>query len=339
MDFSGGGLLLGAAAVLWVAYLLPSWLGRRKYQVGHEHAVRLQQTLRALAETAEAPEAVVLEANAREVAAQKKVLAARAKAMKAEAETARLEAEREAAAALARQREAEAQAAAAKAAAEAAGRSLAQRAARKRRVREARLACAAVMLVSLVVGIGSTAALAFGAGDVGGLAAAPLMSIGCFVLGLGGTVVLARPGRRVASSATAVAARPTAPEFAPIEFAQSARRVAWTPRELPKPLHLSAGTVAAAAMASVDESQRLSRAAAAAKLEFAAAQRAAQIPRLPVAPVVTTPAAVTSATAGVGVVKPEASVNRYATMGIVDAVEGSALTDLTDTLRRRRQAS
>lgn len=327
MDFSGGGLLLGAAAVLWVAYLLPSWLGRRKYQVGHEHALRLQQTLRALAETAEAPEAVVLEANAREVAAQKKVLAAQAKIVKAEAEAARLDAEREASAALARQREAEVQAEAARLAVVAAGRSLKQRAVRKRRVRRARLACAAVMLVSLVVGIGSTVALAFGAGAVVGLAVAPLISIGCFVLALGGTVLLARTGRpRVDTSPVAIAAPRVAAEFAPIEFAEPGVRTAWTPRALPKPLHLSAGTIAAAAMASVDESQRLSRAAAAAKLEFAAAQRAPQIPRLPTA-------------SAAKIDRPEASVNRYASMGVIDDVAGTALNDLTDALRRRRQAS
>ena len=68
MDVIGGGVLVAAAAALWIAYLLPSWLRRRQYLDTERNAVRLQQTLRILAETAETPEAVRVEATAREVA-------------------------------------------------------------------------------------------------------------------------------------------------------------------------------------------------------------------------------------------------------------------------------
>src|SRR5215207_3682302 len=69
MDVIGGGVLVAAAAALWIAYLLPTWLRRRQYLATERNAVRLQQTLRILAETAETPEAVRVEATAREVAA------------------------------------------------------------------------------------------------------------------------------------------------------------------------------------------------------------------------------------------------------------------------------
>ena len=74
MDVIGGGVLVAAAAALWIAYLLPSWLRRRQYLATERNAVRLQQTLRILAETAETPEAVRVEATAREVAAQQRIL-------------------------------------------------------------------------------------------------------------------------------------------------------------------------------------------------------------------------------------------------------------------------
>ena len=76
----GGGILFAVAAVLWLAYLVPNWLQRREYIASERNAVRLQQTIRVLAETAEAPDAVRMEsaAKARVVAskmAKQRVLA------------------------------------------------------------------------------------------------------------------------------------------------------------------------------------------------------------------------------------------------------------------------
>ena len=64
----GGGVMVAFAAALWVVYLMPTWSRRRHYLATERNAVRLQQTLRVLAETAEVPEEVHLEANARTVA-------------------------------------------------------------------------------------------------------------------------------------------------------------------------------------------------------------------------------------------------------------------------------
>lgn len=57
MEFTGlgGGVMLLIAAALWLVYLVPSWLKRREYLATERNAVRLQQTIRVLAETTEAP--------------------------------------------------------------------------------------------------------------------------------------------------------------------------------------------------------------------------------------------------------------------------------------------
>lgn len=73
-DWLGGGLIIALAAVLWLAYLLPSWFKSRQYLATERNAVRLQQTLRILAETAEMPDEVRVEANARAVAEQQRIL-------------------------------------------------------------------------------------------------------------------------------------------------------------------------------------------------------------------------------------------------------------------------
>ena len=64
----GGGIMLAIAAALWLVYLVPNWLKRREYLATERNAVRLQQTIRVLAETAEIPDAVRREAAARRLA-------------------------------------------------------------------------------------------------------------------------------------------------------------------------------------------------------------------------------------------------------------------------------
>jgi hypothetical protein len=68
----GGGLMLAIAAALWLVYLVPNWFKRREYLATERNAVRLQQTIRVLAETAEVPAAVRAEAAARQVALQQR---------------------------------------------------------------------------------------------------------------------------------------------------------------------------------------------------------------------------------------------------------------------------
>src|SRR3954470_23668668 len=73
-ESAGGGVVVALAAVLWLVYLMPSWLRRREYLATERNAVRLQQTLRVLAETAEVPVAVRAETTARSVALQQRTL-------------------------------------------------------------------------------------------------------------------------------------------------------------------------------------------------------------------------------------------------------------------------
>lgn len=70
----GGGAIIAFAAVLWLLYLTPTWFRRRDYVRTERTAVRLQQTLRALAETAEVPDEVRAEVSARSVAEQHRAL-------------------------------------------------------------------------------------------------------------------------------------------------------------------------------------------------------------------------------------------------------------------------
>jgi len=92
MEFTGGGtaILIALAAGLWLVYLVPMWRRRTEYLSTERNALRLQQTLRIMAQTAELPEAVRAEMTAREVANQERTLAAR---QREESPTAHREAE------------------------------------------------------------------------------------------------------------------------------------------------------------------------------------------------------------------------------------------------------
>jgi hypothetical protein len=70
----GGGLMFAAAAGLWMVYLMPTWFKRREYLATERNAVRLQQTLRVLAETSEVPAIVRVETSVRSIAEQERAL-------------------------------------------------------------------------------------------------------------------------------------------------------------------------------------------------------------------------------------------------------------------------
>ncbi len=96
----GGGVIFVVAALLWGAVLVPSWMRRREFRAAERNALRLQRTLRVLAETAEVPQEVRVEATAREALAREKLLRtaqrqqeAERKAQLAEARAAQVRAE------------------------------------------------------------------------------------------------------------------------------------------------------------------------------------------------------------------------------------------------------
>lgn len=89
----GGGVIFVVAALLWAAVLVPNWVRRREFRAAERNAMRLQRTLRVLAETAEVPQEVRVEATARQALAHEKLLRTAQRRQEAERE-ARLAEER-----------------------------------------------------------------------------------------------------------------------------------------------------------------------------------------------------------------------------------------------------
>lgn len=340
MDVIGGGLLVAAAAGLWIAYLLPSWLRRRQYLATERNAVRLQQTLRILAETAETPEAVRVEATAREVATQQRIL-------HEHEETARLTAEAAEHLAIAERRAAEGAAEAARELAAsaapitepiptvtdasqalaAAAPSVTDAARARRSLRRRRGLCSLLLLAGLLTVAGGLVATAFGASLL--IPAGGALAI---VVAFGGLVRLARV--RISAPLAAAVATPEATPFEPIELAEpEADEHGWTPQPLPKPLHLSRGTIAAAAMASMEAAEQLRRAAAEAELARRAGELEQAVPSIERRPVA--PPAVPAASARPA--ESPAAASPYARMGIIEEAP-PGIGDLDAVLRRRRRA-
>jgi len=206
----GGGVLLAVAAALWLAYLVPNWLRRSEYLATERNAVRLQQTLRVLAETAETPEAIRLEN------------AAKARALEATLRTRRQQPVAVGAPALLEDPTDPRVIAAA-------------------RLRRARIA------TTVVIGIAALALLSqLVAALIGGLAAASMLLVvvsGGFLgagLWLQGRLARAQRARRAVARPDGVRAptpstRPPSrqPDYPEVEVDERA----WTPQPLPQPLH------------------------------------------------------------------------------------------------------
>lgn len=94
-EFGGAsGIALALVATVTVGMYVPTVARDRRMQHSAQNALRLQQTIRAMAEASERPEVVELEANARTVRARKRELAKAEKLeLAAERERARIEAE------------------------------------------------------------------------------------------------------------------------------------------------------------------------------------------------------------------------------------------------------
>lgn len=316
-----GGIIIALSAVLWLAYLLPTWLHRRQYMATERNAVRLQQTLRILAETAEVPDAVRAETRARSVVEQQRALRRAAE----EAEAA------------ARARDAAAQRALPKVAPVSATSPSA--ATRLRRSRLAATAVLALALVGVIAGIG----------QVAGAGAWTLLVISS-VAAMGSLAVLQR------MSQVAAARRLQAPEARPMprtgftDFhetsAQPAALVAereegesWTPVPVPKPLYLSrsqapgprpgAGSAPRTPLSPVEE---MRRAAAASEETLRRAHLEPEVARLSAEEPATAP---TASAAPVAPAARTAPVSRFSRMGIVDDAE-PGMGDLDEVLRRRR---
>lgn len=321
MDASSGGILVAVAGALWVVYLLPTWLRRRQYLATERNAVRLQQTLRILAETAETPEEVRAEATAREVASKQRILREREQSARAEASAAErlAQAERRAAELAARATERRARELESEAARVATASS-------PRRRRQQRALCALALLTGLLIVLTGLVVMALGG--------TPLVAFSGLLLGGGafGALVRLAPKRAsVPEAAVSPSAVPVTAEFEPVDIDEPVpeSRPGWTPQPLPRPLHLSRGTIAAAAMASIDAAEELRRAAVSEELERRVAAQAPAVPKLPQRPAA--PAAETPALQA----PTSAAANPYARMGVVEEPSGT-FNDLDAVLRRRR---
>ncbi|RAZ31261.1 large exoprotein [Microbacterium sp. SMR1] len=252
----GGGVIVLVAVALWMVYLLPSWHSRYRYDAAERNAVRLNQALRVLAETAEAPEEVRVELSTRTALAQQKL----ARQVQHEKEQLRLESERR------RLIEARREVRVARSA---------RMTSPEHRARVRRRLRLATTIVAL---------LAVGASGAGGWMLASSGSAALLIAGIAtllvATVVLNRMAavaRRAARSAvvapsvtaTVQPASAVVPEF---EFADA--RATWTPRELPRPLTASAGSRAAAVLDEVDAREALRQAAVGEAIQREAARRA-----------------------------------------------------------------
>lgn len=287
----GGGIVFAIAAALWVAYLIPTYLRRRNFDATERNAVRMQQTIRALAETSDVPEEIRVEASARAVIEQKRVLR--------QAETAaRAQVRQAAGRAVGYDHE---------------GITAAHRARRKR------FASAIFLLATIIGAVFGIVLLANGGSW-------ETLAISCISF----AIALVIQEVVVSSTATESVALANANRFASDIFDQGYYKAApvartWTPTQLPRPLHLSEGTLAQAVVQSQLAADRMRQNAQESALVERMSMDNAGLENLrrsvPATPV--QPPAADSVTA------------RLAGMGVVAETE-SAQLDLDAVLRRRR---
>ncbi|MDH6423117.1 hypothetical protein [Aurantimicrobium minutum] len=287
----GGGIVFAIAAALWIAYLIPTYLRRRNFDATERNAVRMQQTIRALAETTDVPEEIRVEASARAVIEQKRVL---------------------------RQAEAAARAQVRQAAGRAVGYDeQAEMAAR--RARRNRLASALFLLASILGVVAGILILANGGSW-------ETLAISCIAF----AAALITQEVVVSVQAAAQVAPAQTNRFASEFFDQGHYKPAvaprsWTPTALPRPLHLSEGTLAQAVVQSQLAADRMRQNAQESALVERMSLDQAGLENLrrsvPATPVQVPVADSVSA--------------RLASMGVVSEVESAEL-DLDAVLRRRR---
>ncbi|WGD38140.1 hypothetical protein [Lysinibacter sp. HNR] len=272
-DVLGGGVIVGIAALLWAVYFLPLWMRRRQFAATEQNALRIQRTLRVLAESTEAPREIHLEINAREAAAQERIL--RSELAKQEAERKKQVSQAEAEAIRAR-RQAEAAAAEAERIAKIKSSRLAREAqleakkmaeteararssrdarggvaerealikARRARARRVRASIAFILLAGLITVVIGAVSIAFGG-------TATVLTVGgvTVAMGLVGLKVAApRPQRLTQALPSTIVHEFEMGEEAPVAAAEEPVEKGndrlWVPRELPKPLYLTRETTA-----------------------------------------------------------------------------------------------
>ncbi|MEV8253404.1 hypothetical protein AB0O95_05485 [Rhodoglobus sp. NPDC076762] len=304
----GGGVMIALAAALWLVYLIPNWFKNREYLATERNAVRLQQTIRVLAQTSEVPDEVRAEAVARQAAELAKAQANQGPVAVGRAVTPPT---REEALALS-----------------------------VRRLRRTRAFTALVLFASVAVVAANvimiiTAGAALSSGTWLILAAATMAGISASAM-LSKLAERSRARRDEAAPAARTAAprrRVVLSSDAPVEDVTS--KVSWTPVPVPKPMYLTRSNAPEAAVAAARHAGQIDselRAAAesaeqalrANAVAMAAATREVELAR----EAKNKPAAPAEAPAAAS------PPSRFAGMGIVE-VDGRA-PDLDAALARRR---
>jgi len=294
----GSSVIIALAAVLWLAYLVPTWLRRREYLATERNALRLQQTLRIMAETAEVPQEVRVETTARNAAQLERVLKNQLRRTAAIAE-----AQAAAVARAAARRLAETQPGLAA--------DVAITSPASRRLRRSRAVMAAILFTALAgSGLGIAMFVASGAWTL--LASSLAVTLGSFAM-LG---QMASIGRARAELARSLRSRPAVVVAVPrVAVAPAApQQVTWTPVPVPKPLYLSRPAPERSLVASLEAAAELRQAAADAERRLREACEASEV--TPIRPAAELP-------------------SRFARMGFVDQ-QPEIHTDLDAVLRRRR---
>ncbi|QIM19232.1 hypothetical protein G7066_12835 [Leucobacter coleopterorum] len=198
----GGGVIFVVAALLWAAVLVPAWVRRREFRAAERNALRLQRTLRVLAETSEVPQELRLEATAKQALAHEKLLRTAQRRQEAERDAELSEARAEQLRAEIRAQQVNRKQAAIQ-------RSAKLRRPIVRRVRGVAFLGAVVGLLGLLVGVGAAIA---GSGTI-----ILLWSGALFAAALAGLMLLA-PGRVAATPV--VTAQVTEPEVVSLPVAE-----------------------------------------------------------------------------------------------------------------------
>jgi hypothetical protein len=298
----GSSAVLVLAAVLWFVYLIPTWLRRREYLATERNAVRLQQTLRIMAETAQVPREVHAESTARSVAAQQRILR---KEQRVEHVISKAQEELVARAAARRLAEARPMiTAVARTSPDAA-----------RRLRRSRAVTSLVLFMGVVATLSGIAPAV--SGSAGLLVTGIIVAAASLAL-LDQMARVARSRRELARTLTrapVVRSRATHIEQ-PLREAPTS--TGWMPVPLPKPLYLSAPAPAVATLEGRErELLELREAAAKAEQALREAQIAANVTPI------------------IRAESDQPAPSRFARMGLVDELDAS-VTDLDAVLRRRR---
>ena len=257
--------MLALAAGLWLVYLVPSWLRRREYLATERNAVRLQQTLRVLAETAEVPVAVRAETTARSVAEQQRTLRqAQQQAMREARAVEAAHRAREAAVLRRAERIADAQPAVA---AVVSARALAARRLRRTRALTSMVLFAALVTAGVQLVLMAATGVAAGAWAV--LAFSAVAGVSSFSL-LGRLAAVSR------SRAALVAERAPLRKSMSRPVVERVDTVAttWTPIPVPKPLYLSRAVMDQVVVEADIAAEQLRAASAEAQARLRAAEAA-----------------------------------------------------------------